>query len=216
MSVISTEALLTQLNWRYAVKKFDPAKKISPSDWKTLEEALVLTPSSYGLQPWKFIVVNNPELRAQLVPHSWGQKQVVDASHLIVFTTKLKLTTDDVKAFIDRTLEVRGGDRKALHAYEEMMIGDVINGPRGAVQKDWMARQVYIALGNLMTTAALLGIDACPMEGIVPEKYDEVLGLKAKGLTTICACPVGYRSAEDGYAHAKKVRFKKDQMIEIL
>lgn len=210
---ITNSDLVTGLNWRYAVKKFDASKKISPKDWETLEEALVLTPSSYGIQPWNFIVVDNPKIREQLLPHSWNQKQVVDASHYVVFTIKAKLTEKDVAEFIDSIVEVRGGDRGSLVGYEKMMNADFINGPRSSWQKEWSARQVYIALGNLMTSAALMGVDTCPMEGLDPAKYDEILGLGQKGLTTLCACAVGYRSNDDAYAQAKKVRFAKNKVI---
>lgn len=210
---ITNSDLITGLNWRYAVKKFDANKKIPSKDWEALEDALVLTPSSYGIQPWNFVVVNNPEIRQKLLPYSWNQKQVVDASHYVVFAVKPKLTEKDVAEFIDSTAEIRGVARDTLVSYEKMMVSDFINGPRSSWQKEWSARQVYIALGNLMTSAALMGIDTCPMEGLDPAKYDEILGLGQKGLTTLCACAVGYRSSDDKYAQAKKVRFAKNKMI---
>src|ERR1022692_1429064 len=123
--------LLAALNWRYATKLFDAAKKIPADTWQTLEQALVLTPTSYGLQPYKFLVINNPAKRTELLPHSWGQKQVVDASHFVVFTARTKMTEDDVDKLIQRTVEIRKLPSDALNAYRGMMLGDVVNGPRG-------------------------------------------------------------------------------------
>jgi nitroreductase len=214
MSTISGESLLQQLNWRYATKKFDPAKKISAADWAVIEEALVLTPSSYGLQPWKFIVVTDPALKAKLRPASWNQSQVEDCSHLVVLTAKQDITEADVDRFVARIAEVRGVAIDSLAGYKGYMVGDLVKGARHAVIQEWAARQTYIALGNLMTSAALLGVDACPFEGIEPAKYDEILGLKGTGYTTISACPLGYRSADDKYAATPKVRFEAKDVVE--
>ncbi|HEY3400835.1 MAG TPA: NAD(P)H-dependent oxidoreductase [Geothrix sp.] len=214
MSTISGESLLQQLTWRYATKKFDASKKISAADWAVIEEALVLTPSSYGLQPWKFIVVTDPALKAKLRPASWNQSQVEDCSHLVVLTAKQDITEADVDHFIERIAEVRGATVESLAGYKGFMMGDLVNGPRHAVIHEWAARQTYIALGNLMTAAALIGVDACPFEGIEPAKYDEILGLKGTGYATISACPLGYRAADDKYASAPKVRFEASEVVE--
>jgi nitroreductase len=214
MSTISGEGLLQQLNWRYATKKFDPTKKISAADWAVIEEALVLTPSSYGLQPWKFIVITDPALKAKLRPASWNQSQVEDCSHLVVLTAKQDITEADVDRFVARIAEVRGVAIDSLAGYKGYMVGDLVKGARHAVIQEWAARQTYIALGNLMTSAALLGVDACPFEGIEPAKYDEILGLKGTGYTTISACPLGYRSADDKYAATPKVRFEAKDVVE--
>ncbi|WP_257309245.1 NAD(P)H-dependent oxidoreductase [Geothrix fuzhouensis] len=214
MSTISGESLLQQLNWRYATKKFDPSKKISAADWAVIEEALILTPSSYGLQPWRFIVVTDPALKAKLRPASWNQSQVEDCSHLVVLTAKQDITEVDVDRFIERIAEVRGATVESLAGYKGYMVGDLVNGPRHAIIHEWAARQTYIALGNLMTSAALLGVDACPFEGIEPAKYDEILGLKGTGYTTISACPLGYRAADDKYASAPKVRFEAKDVVD--
>ncbi|HEY3269866.1 MAG TPA: NAD(P)H-dependent oxidoreductase [Geothrix sp.] len=214
MSTISGESLLQQLNWRYATKKFDPTKKISTADWSVIEQALILTPSSYGLQPWKFIVVTDPALKAKLRPASWNQSQVEDCSHLVVLTARQDITEADVDHFIERIAEVRGVSIESLAGYKGYMVGDLVNGPRHAIIHEWAARQTYIALGNLMTAAALLGVDACPFEGIEPAKYDEILGLKGTGYATISACPLGYRAADDKYASAHKVRFEAKDVVE--
>lgn len=214
MSTITGESLLEQLTWRYATKKFDPEKKISAADWAVIEQALVLTPSSYGLQPWKFIVVTDPALKAKLRPASWNQSQVEDCSHLVVLLAKQDITEADVDRFVARIAEVRGVTPESLAGYRGYMVGDLVKGSRHAVIHEWAARQTYIALGNLMTAVALLGIDACPFEGIEPAKYDEILGLKGTGYTTISACPLGYRAADDKHAHLAKVRFEARDIVE--
>jgi nitroreductase len=214
MSTITGESLLQQLNWRYATKKFDATRKIAAADWAILEEALILTPSSYGLQPWKFIVVTDPALKAKLRPASWNQSQVEDCSHLVVLTAKQDITEADVDKFIARIAEVRGVTVESLAGYKGFMMGDLVNGARHAIIHEWAARQTYIALGNLMTAAALLGVDACPFEGIEPAKYDEILGLKDSGYATISACPLGYRAMDDKYASAPKVRFAAQDIVE--
>ena len=214
MSTITGDALLQQLNWRYATKKFDAAKKITAADWAVLEEALILTASSYGLQPWKFIVVTDPALKAKLRPASWNQAQVEDCSHLVVFTAQQDVTEGDVDRFIARIAEVRDVTAESLAGYKGFMMGDLVNGPRHSIISEWAARQSYIAMGNLLTSAALLGIDACPFEGIEPAKYDEILGLAGSGYATVAACPLGYRAADDKYASVPKVRFAAKDVVD--
>ena len=213
MKTIDHNQLIGQLNWRYATKQFDPQRKIGADEWATLEEALVLTPSSFGLQPWKFVVVTDPAIREQLVAVSWGQRQVADASHLVVFAIKKNLSEQDIDSHLSRISEVRGVPRESLGQFREMMVGSLVKGLGETERNAWAAKQVYIALGNFLTSAALLGIDACPMEGIDPAKYDEILGLKKQGLNTVVAAPAGYRSATDKYSQAKKVRFARDQVL---
>lgn len=214
MTPISTSQLLDALQWRYATKAFDPAKKIPAETWAALEESLILTPSSYGLQPWKFIIITDPVLRDSLVSHAWRQRQVVDCSHLVVMAVKSKLSEADIDRFIHRIAEVRGGTPDALHGFKKVMLGDVIHGERGEAAAEWAARQAYIALGQFMAACALLGVDTCPMEGFIPEKFDEVLGLAEQGLTTAVLCPAGYRAEGDRYAGLPKVRFKTEDMVE--
>ncbi len=207
-------ALVQQLKWRYATKKFDATKRIDPATWSALEEALVLSPSSYGLQPWKFLVVTDPALKTKLRAVSWNQAQVEDCSHHVVFLVKKDLGLPEIEHFVDRIAEVRGVSRESLAGYRGYMVSDLAEGPRARTINEWAARQVYIALGNFMTAAALLGVDTCPMEGLVPAKYDEILGLEGSGWATLCACPAGYRAAEDKYADAPKVRFPREELIE--
>jgi nitroreductase len=211
MAAIPYQQILDSLNWRYATKVFDPAKKISSADWNALEESLILTPSSFGLQPWEFVLVENPSIREQLVKFSWNQRQVADASHLLVIAIRTDIDAKWVDHFVSRVEEIRG-DQGAFTGYRDMMAGFVSNLDEDGV-KQWAKLQTYIALGQFMTCAALMEIDACPMEGFVADQYDEILGFKDKNLTTAVLCPAGYRSDEDKYAHLPKVRFPKDQMI---
>ena len=211
---VSNDTLLAQLNWRYATKKFDPAKTISHSDWAALEQALILTPTSYGLQPYKFLILTNPALRAQLVPASWGQTQPVDCSHYVVFAARAQNTEADVDRYIARMAEVRGAAPEALAGFKKVLMGDVVHGARGQAALEWAARQAYIALGNFMTSAALVGVDTCPMEGFEPAKYDEILGLPAQGFRAVVACAAGYRAADDKYAELPKVRFPASELID--
>lgn len=203
--------ILTALNWRYATKVFDPTQKIPDDTWKALEESLILTPSSFGLQPWKFIVVQDQELREKLVAHSWRQRQVADCSHLVVMATKRAMNEADIDANLMRIAEVRGGTPDSLAGFRKMLMG---THEQGYMTREWSKMQAYIALGQFMTACALLGIDTCPMEGFVPEKFDELLGLEAQGLTTAVLCPAGYRHADDRYASLPKVRFKHSDVIE--
>jgi nitroreductase len=216
MSNISNEQLLAALNWRYATKMFDATRKIPAAVWQTLEQALVLTPTSYGLQPFQFLIVQDAARRAELLRHSWGQKQVVDCSHFVVFTARTEMTEADVDKLIKLTTELRRLPPGALNAYRGMMLGDVVNGPRGKQAHEWATRQVYIALGNLMTCAAVLGVDACPMEGLVPAEYDRVLNLNGSGYATVVACALGYRAAGCKHAGLAKVRFPTTELVRTI
>ena len=213
MNTTHRDLLLDQLNWRYATKQFDPHRKISGTDWAALEEALVLTPSSFGLQPWKFIVVTDPKVKQELVAASWGQTKVADCSHLVVFAIKKDLNEKDVENYLDRISEVRQAPRAALADFRGTMLDFVGKRNNGFNINDWAARQAYIALGNFLTSAALLGIDACPMEGIEPEKYNEILRLNEQGLSAVVIAAAGYRASGDKYAALKKVRFPKEEVL---
>lgn len=216
MNPITTDQLLAAQAWRYATKQFDASKTIPAPVWQALEESLVLSPSSYGLQPWQFVVVTDPDLRAKLRPHSWNQTQITDASHLVVFAIPDKVDVPYMEKYLARIAEIRGVTLESLGFYRNMMMADIIAGPRQAWVDEWAARQVYIALGNFMTSAALVGIDTCPLEGIDPREYDALLDLPAKGFNTIVACAAGYRSADDKYATLPKVRFEKSELIRHL
>ncbi|MFC4993090.1 NAD(P)H-dependent oxidoreductase [Rubritalea tangerina] len=205
--------LINSLNWRYATKEFQADKKIPQDIWQVIEESLVLTPSSFGLQPWKFVIVTDQALKEQLLPHSWNQKQVVDCSHLVVLTAKSPIGDVDLDAFIDRTHSLRGGDKESLKFYRDMM-GGFVSKMDDQQLLTWAKDQVYIALGQLMASAAALKIDACPMEGINPAEYDKILGLEGTGYHTTVACPMGYRSENDKYASLQKVRYPIETVIE--
>ena len=213
MASITTQELLNALRWRYATKVFDPTRKIPAETWETLKQALVLTPTSYGLQPYRFLVIESPAKRAELLVHSWGQKQVVDASHFIVFTVQTKVTQAQVDKLINYTSQVRQIPPDFLNSYRGMMLGDLVSGPRSKIAHEWAGHQAYIALGNLMTCAAVLGVDACPMEGFVPAEYDRVLGLNGTGYASVVCCALGYRSVNDKYAGLAKVRYAEAELI---
>lgn len=213
MNIINSKQLLGQLNWRYATKQFDPNCKINDQDWATIEQALLLTPSSGGLQPWKFIVVTDPAVRAKLLPASYGQAQITDASHLVVFAAKKNFSEADVDALIRHTAATRGVPAESLATYRDMLVGGIVKSMDEPARDAWARNQAYIALGNLLTSAALLGIDACPMEGFDRAQYDEILGLKSQGLASAVIATVGYRASIDKYANAPKVRFSKEQVF---
>lgn len=207
----SPEGLLASLRWRVATKKFDPAKKIPDSKWTALEESLVLAPSSYGLQAWKFFVVDDPALRAKLKGHSWEQAQITDADKLVVFAVKKDFGAADVERFVERISEVRRLPVAALEGYKKMMLASAALPPEKVAA--WLTRQVYIALGVFLTSAAALGVDACPMEGFDKDKYDELLGLPAKGWNAVVVATAGYRAPDDAYASQAKVRFAKGDVV---
>jgi nitroreductase len=211
---MDAQELLKSLEWRYATKVFDPVKKIPAEVWRALEHALVLTPTSYNLQPYRFWVVMDPAKRAELLPHAWNQRQVVDCSHFVVFTAKIKMAEADVDHLIQRIVEIRNVRPGSLDSHRGMMLGDIVNGPRGKIAHEWAARQTYIALGNLMTSAAVLGVDACPMEGFVSAEFDRLLNLANSGYASVVCCALGYRSANDKYASLPKVRFAVPELIK--
>jgi nitroreductase len=205
-------SIIEDLNWRYATKEFDPSKRVSPKDLETLLDALVLSPSSFGLQPWKFVVVENQELKEQLLANSWNQKQVVQASHVLVLCRPLTFGAEDVINFVRSTAEIRAQEAETLSGYQKVMT-DFLGRMNDAQIAEWMKNQIYIALGNLMTVAATMRIDACPMEGFVSTEYDKVLGLTEKGLASVVVCPVGYRAASDKYGDLSKVRYEKENLV---
>ena len=213
MNPMSTDSLLQALHWRYATKKFDPARKIPAATWQTLESALVLSPSSVGLQPWKFLIITDPAMKARLVPAAWNQSQVADCSHFVVFAVRQNLGADHVDRHIARMAEVRGVTAESLDRFRQMITGNLEKARAEQRLDTWQAHQVYIALGQFMASAAVLGVDTCPMEGFEPEKFDEILSLTGTGWASVVACAAGYRAADDKYATARKVRFKPDDVI---
>ncbi len=212
-SPIDPNDLLAAMQWRYATKRFDPARRIPDEIWSALEQTLVLTPSSYGMQPWEFLVVTRQELKESLVPHSWGQRQVADCSHLLVIACRKTLGEQDVDRLMKAIELTQGRPAEQTKGYRDMIVQDVVTGPRSQDVRGWAQLQCYIALGNFMAAAALLGIDTCPMEGFLPDAYDEALGLAERGLATAVLCPAGYRHPEDKYASLPKVRFPASELV---
>jgi nitroreductase len=213
-TAISPAQVLEQLQWRYAVKKFDPDRKIPSDVWNVLEQSLVLSPSSFGLQPWKFFVVDNAELRQQLLPNSWNQGQVVEASHLVVLAINKNMNDAEVDRYVQSMSEIRSTPVENFAKLAEMIKGFMANPKNPFTADEWATRQVYIAIGQFMASAAMLGIDTCPMEGFNPAKYDEILGLTAMGYASVLVCPAGYRAADDKYATMAKVRYPQSEVIQ--
>ena len=203
---------LENQNWRYATKKFDATKKISTEDLNFLKEAIRLSTSSFGLQLYKVIIVENPELRAKLLPFAWGQTQIVDASHLIVFANQTVVNDSDIDAYIKNVSETRGVPIEALSGFGDYMKGAVNPIPADA-KVIWTAKQTYLALGNLLNAAAELKIDVTPMEGFDAKKFNEILGLDALNLNAAVIATVGYRHEEDATQHNKKVRKSNENLF---
>lgn len=206
---------LDNLMWRYATKKFDPQEKLSNADTDLLEEALRLAPSSFGFQLWKFYRIDDPATRAAVKEAGYGQTQITDASHLYALASKVAPTEQDVADFIDAIKAERGATDESLAGYKQALQGAITNKPAAEIAA-WTARQVYIALGFLLDAAAQHKIDACPMEGFDAAKTSEIIGATKDGYAVQVLCPVGRRSANDGYAAQKKVRFPKERVIKIV
>lgn len=208
------QQVATALNWRYATKKFDKDRKIPLDEWESLVESLRLAPSSYGLQPWKFVVVESQEIREKLKEAAWGQEQIVSADKLVILCRLKKLDEAAIDRHIENTASTRKMNVESLAGYKQMLLG--LLGRSELELQSWMDKQVYISLGFLLESAALLRIDACPMEGFAKDKFDEILGLSELGLASTVVAALGYRSPEDQSAANPKVRFlKKDLMIEV-
>ena len=212
-TMIQNEILLKQLNWRYAVKKFDPTLRLSESQWEVLEKALILTPSSYGFQPWQFWVIVNQDLKKKLRVASWNQPQVEDCSHFVVFTTKRSVSEEDVQNYLTYVTQIRSLPPNFSKEYGKVLTQKLVHEPTKESISEWAARQAYIVLGNLMTSAAMLGIDTCPMEGFEPEQYDQILKLKDTPYRSVLACAVGFRSDQDKAQAMPKVRYPASQLL---
>jgi nitroreductase len=206
------DTFIENQNWRYATKKFDSSKKISNEDLNTLKEAIRLSSSSYGLQPYTVIIVENPELRAQLQGAAYGQSQVVDASHLIVFANETNVDNKSIDTYINRISETRNIPAESLAGFGDYMKGSINSMPED-VKNIWTAKQTYLALGNLLNAAAELKIDVTPMEGFVPSEVNEILGLEKLGLNASLMAAIGYRHKEDATQHYKKVRKSNEELF---
>jgi nitroreductase len=210
--MMNNSPIIDALQWRYATKKFDASKKVSEADLHELLEAARLAPSSYGLQPWGFVVVTDPALRKRLREHAWNQAQIEDASHLIVLCARTDVDEKFVKRYVESIAKTRNVPVESIKGYEDMMVG-FVKGETPASMVAWAQRQVYLALGVLLEAAALKRIDACPMEGFDPAKFDEVLALKKHNLTAAVLCTLGYRAADDHSAKHLKVRFSANDVV---
>ena len=199
-------------NWRYATKKFDTTKKVSKEDLETLKEAIRLSASSYGLQPYKVFIIENPELRAQLQPAAWGQSQIVDASQLLVFANITDFGDTQIDGYIKNLTETRGVPAEAVQGYADFMKSKISTLP-AENRNIWTAKQTYIALSNLLNAAAELNIDVTPMEGFEPEKFNEILGLDKLGLNASVVATIGYRHEEDATQHYVKVRKSYEELF---
>ena len=199
-------------NWRYATKKFDTTKKISKQDLETLKEAIRLSASSFGLQPYRVLIIENPELRAKLQPAAWGQSQIVDASQLIVFANITNFGENEIDVSIANTTKTRGLPADALKGYGDFMKSKIVTLPED-VRNTWSSKQTYLALGNLLNAASELKIDVTPMEGFEPTQVNEILGLGKLGLNATLLATIGYRHEEDATQYYAKVRKSNEELF---
>lgn len=207
--------LISDLEWRYATKKFDSDKKISVENMAILKRVLQLAPSSYGLQPYKFLLIENPEIRFKLKQYAHNQSPVTDASHLLLFCVNTDLGNELVESHVENTAQKREIDLSHLKAYE-FHLKNSLNKMSSEEQINWASRQAYIALGQLVQSAAQLKIDAIPLEGFERNGFDRILGLQNKNLQSLVACALGYRSVDDKYQHLAKVRRKLPELFETI
>ena len=205
--------LLQKLQWRYATKKMNPAKRVPEEKVERILEAVRLTATSSGLQPYDVVVVTSPELRAQIKPHAWGQEQITDCSHLLVFAAWDNYTTERINMMFDLVNEQRGFKNEGWEAYRQKLLAAYP--PRDAeTNYQHAARQAYIGVGTALIAAAYEEVDSVPMEGFDPAKVDEILGLRERGLRSVVMIPLGYREVEgDWLAKLKKVRRARDQFV---
>ncbi len=207
--------IIKHLEWRYAVKKFDPKKVLTEKKVQKLKQAFNLTATSYGLQPIKMAIIHNKELQQQLVCHTFNQQQVAQASHVLVICIEKNINRDYITDYFERVKQVRNTDDIVLRPFKEALLNDFSNMEVEEI-RDWSTKQAYLALGNLITICAMEKIDACPMEGFVPSAYNDLLGLDKESLSSVLVMPVGYRAKDDMFSGFKKVRKNiHDSIIEI-
>jgi len=205
-------SLIEKLQKRAAIKNFDATKKLTQQQLDQLLDAVRLAPSSLGLQAYRILVVESPEIREKLREASHGQAQLTQSSQVIIFAVEKELDKDYGNYYLDLVAKTRGIGREHLGGFEQMVQG-AISSLTEEQKISWSTKQAYIALGVLLTAAADLDIDACPMEGFDAGKYDEILGLKALGLSAVVIAPVGFRSDEDVYSKMEKVRRPKEELF---
>lgn len=200
------------LKWRYAVKKFDPEKTLPEEKIEVLKKAFRLTPSSSGLQPIKLVLVQDKTLQKTLEKHSFGQKQITTASHILVFCIEVDVNAKFIHDKFEREKQIRKTPEEILGPFRETLIENF--GKKELSEKNaWAVNQVYLAMGNLLSICAMEQIDACPMEGFDAKKYDELLGLKEKGLKSVLIMPIGYRAKDDFFSGLKKVRRPMEEIV---
>mgnify|MGYP001025652964 CR=1 FL=1 len=212
---MKVEKSIAHLKWRYAVKKFDSERVLSNEKVEGLKHAFNLTATSYGLQPIKMLLVQNKELQKQLVPCSYGQSQVENASHVLVICVEKVIDKAFITQYFKRVKSIRGTSDAILKPFKDSLVADFSKKEAKEV-KTWATNQAYLALGNLLSFCALEEIDSCPMEGFIPKEYDKLLGINEKGLTSVLVLPVGYRAKDDMFSRMEKVRKNiEDSVIEI-
>lgn len=204
---------IKQLEWRYAVKKFDSEKSLSDAKINTLKKAFNLTATSYGLQPISLVVLKNKALQKQLVPYSFDQPQVAQASHILVICIENEVNTEYISNYFRQIKKVRGTSDDILNPFKDALVENFSNKEIQEI-KEWSKNQAYLAMGNLLTICAMEEIDSCPMEGFEPKAYDRLLDLNTRGLTSVLVMPVGYRAEDDMFSTLKKVR--KDMLESII
>jgi nitroreductase len=204
--------VIESLKWRSAIKKFDPTKKVTDEDLEKLLEAANLTATSGGLQPFKLVVVSDSGLKKQLVKSSYNQSQVEEASHVLVFAVETEINEGTVDRYVERAAELRGQEKESLIGYADSM-KMYMNSMDESAKYAWAKNQAFIALGTVLAVAATLRVDSCPMEGIMPNEYQEILGLKPEGLMPVVVLTVGYKSSEDVHSREVKVRKKRSDFI---
>lgn len=207
--------ILDQLNWRYACKKFDTEKKLTPEQVDTLVKAFNLTATSYGLQPMKLQVITNTDLRDKLFANSFNQAQVKDASHLFVITAKVNMNQSDIDSYFDLIDDLRATPKELIAPYRAHLTNWVASESENNMDI-WARKQTYIALGNLLNVCAVIGVDSCPMEGFDATAYDEILNLKETDYTTSLVLPVGFRHEEDFMSQLKKVRMEESKIVSFI
>lgn len=203
---------LDKLQWRYACKKFDTTKKLSEEKLTVLKQAFNLTATSYGLQPLKMLVISNQTLKEELVPLTMNQSQVADCSQVLVLCTETQISSSYIKEYFDTVVSLRETPRDVLQPFEDFLTNDFSQKDPSQINI-WMAKQAYLALGNLLTVCALEDIDACPIEGFEPQKYDSFLNLTEKGLQSVLVLAVGYRADDDMFSTLTKVRRGTEKVI---
>lgn len=206
---------IKQLHWRYATKVFDASKKLSDATLKSLQEAIQLSASSYGLQPYKVLNVEDKEVRRQLRKASWDQSQITDASHLFVFVNNTRMDGKEVDNYISKVGEVRQIEAENLSRYANFIKSKTVNLP-AETKKSWTAQQAYIALGNLLSAAAMFEVDTCPIEGFEKEKVNQILKLNPSQFSACVIVAIGYRSATDTTQHLPKVRTPFNDLFETI